>query len=47
MVNDLNENIEMFDPSSLDVKEFTQLTNIPYEGVYDENIEAEFDECSL
>lgn len=36
--------IEAFDPSILDVKAFTQLTNIPYEGVYDEAIESDFDE---
>ncbi len=39
-----NETIEMFDPSSLDVKSFTQLTNIQYESVYDEAIESEVDD---
>lgn len=38
-----NETIEMFDPSTLDVKLFTQLTNIQYESVYDESIEEDFD----
>ncbi len=36
--------VEMFDPSVLDVKSYTQLTNIQYESVYDEAIEADFDQ---
>ena len=35
---------EMFDPSTLDVKAFTQLTNIEYQSVYEPEIEADYDE---
>lgn len=39
-----NEQLELFDPSTLDVKAFTQLTNIPYESVYSEEIENDYDD---
>lgn len=35
--------IEMFDPSQLDLKLFTHLTDIQFEPVYDESIEADYD----
>lgn len=39
-----NEQCEMFDPSKLDVKAFTQLTNIEYESVFEPEIEEDFDD---
>jgi len=42
-MNEPNEQLEMIDPSQLDLKMFTHIGDVIFDPVYDESIESSFD----